>query len=462
MSKEDTKAMPVVALVGRPNVGKSTLFNRLLGERTAIVHDTPGVTRDRHYADTDRWGRDLMFIDTGGLEPSPDSDLFKSMRQQALIAVQEADVVLLVVDVRAGMTPMDEEVARLLRGTDTPVLLVCNKVEGFMQEDAALEFYALGMPELFTISAEHGTGVSQLMDEVLELLPPAPERDLEAEQAELETTDELRIAVVGRPNIGKSTLVNRMIGEDRHIVADMPGTTMDSVDSVWTDGERVWRFVDTAGVRRKSKVDAAFEGYAVSQAIRSIERCHVTLLMIDGAEGVTEQDARLARRVIDRGRCLVILVNKWDLVREDPDRNVRVVEDEMDRRLPHTQWAPVLYISALTGKGVHRILETIERIYEQFNKRLSTSETNRFLQLAVANHSVPQRHNRPVKLNYMTQVRVRPPTFVLFANTPEGVEESYKRYLVNRLRDAYGFEGTPIRIDIKRKRRPGEDYEEEV
>lgn len=449
--------VPVLALVGRPNVGKSTLFNRLVGERTAIVHDTPGVTRDRHYATTDRFGRELLLIDTGGLEPSTDTDLFRSMRTQALAAIEEADVIVFVVDTRAGMTPMDQEVARLLRTTNTPVLLACNKVEGFEQENAALEFYALGLPELFALSSEHGNGVGDLMDRVLELCPMAPDVP---EEDDLEVTDEVRIAVIGRPNIGKSTLVNRLIGQDRHIVADLPGTTMDSIDSVWSDGEKTWRFVDTAGVRRKSKIAEEFEGFAVSQAIRSIERCHVTLLMIDGEEGVTEQDARLARLVIDRGRCLVILVNKWDKVREDPDRNVKVVENEFDRRMPHTTWAPVLYISALTGKGVHRILESVERIYEQFNKRLSTSECNRFLELALANHSVPQRHNRPVRLNYMTQVRVRPPTFVIFTNTPDGVEESYKRYLKNRLRESYGFEGTPLRLQVKRKRRPGEEHEE--
>ena len=448
--------VPVIALVGRPNVGKSTLFNRLVGERKAIVHDTPGVTRDRHYATTDRFERELILIDTGGLEPESNTDLFRSMREQALAAIEEADVIIFVVDVRAGVTPMDSEVARLLRTTNTPVLLACNKVEGFEQENGALDFYSLGLPELFALSSEHGNGVGELMERVIELVPMAPDKP----EDDLEQTDELRIAVVGRPNIGKSTLVNRMIGKDRHIVADQPGTTMDAIDSVWSDGEKTWRFVDTAGIRRKSKISKDFEGFAVSQAIRSVERCHITLLMIDGEEGITEQDARLARVVIDRGRCLVILVNKWDKVREDPDRNVKVVENEFDRLMPHTKWAPVLYISALTGKGCHRILENVERIYEQFNKRLSTSECNRFLELAVTNHSVPQRYNRPVRLNYMTQVRVRPPTFVIFSNTPDGVEENYKRYLQNRLREQYGFEGTPLRLQIKRKRRPGEEHEE--
>jgi GTP-binding protein len=448
-------ALPVVAIVGRPNVGKSTLFNRLVGHRSAIVHDTPGITRDRHYDTTDRYGRQILVVDTGGLEPTADTDLFKAMRAQALTAVEEADVVLLVVDVRAGVTPMDAEVGRMLRGHNTPVLLVVNKVEGVAQEDASVDFYSMGMDEMFIISAEHGDHVTELVDRVLELLP---EEVVEEEEAD---PDELRVAILGRPNIGKSTLVNRLIGEERHIVCDMPGTTMDSVDSVVDIDGQTWRFVDTAGVRRKSRISTEFEGFAVSRAVHSIERCHITLLLIDGAEGVTEQDARLANLVVERGRALVVLINKWDLVREDPDRNVKVLEREMARRLPHVApWAPVVYISALTGKGTHRIVQAMLGVYEQFNKRLSTADCNRFLQHAVQTHSVPQRYHRPVRLNYMTQVRVRPPTFVVFSNTPEGVEESYKRYLVNRLRDNYGFEGTPLRLHFRKKRKPGEAKED--
>lgn len=446
-------SLPIVAIVGRPNVGKSTLVNRLVGERVAIVHDTPGITRDRHYAHTQRYtDQEILVVDTGGLEPHLDDDLFKQMRSQALIAVDESDAVIFVVDARAGITPMDEEVARLLRQTDRPVFVAVNKVESQEQQDAIYEFYSMGLNELHSISAEHGTGVAQLMEEVEKVLPESiPDEEVE---------NELRIAIIGRPNIGKSTLVNRLVGEDRHVVHDMPGTTMDPVDSVITAGERTYRFVDTAGVRRRSRIDTQFEGFAVSKAIRSVERCHISLLMIDGDEGVSEQDARLAKLVIERGRGLMLLFNKWDLVREDPDKNVKTVEDDLDRRMPHTTWAPVLYISALTGKGCHRILENVETIYEQFNKRLTTSECNRFLQLAIENHSVPQRHSRPVKLNYMTQVRVRPPQFVVWSNTPEGVDTSYKRYLVNRLREQYGFGGTPIKMEFRKKRRPWENEDE--
>jgi len=457
--------LPIVAIVGRPNVGKSTLFNRLVGERRAIVHDRPGVTRDRHYDTTERWGsRELVVIDTGGFEPDPEDDLFDTVRDQAMAAVEEADVVVFVSDVRAGVTPMDIEAARLLRAADRPVLLAVNKVEGRAQEAAVHEFYSLGVPELFPISAEHGVGVLDLMERVLELLPPASEGDAEVpDEGALDSPaasdadrPELRIAIIGRPNIGKSTLVNRLLGEDRHVVHDRPGTTMDAIDStVERDGRR-YLLVDTAGVRRRARVSDALEGFAVSRAIRSIERCHVTLLMIDGTLGPTEQDARLARLVVDRGRALIVLINKWDLVRKSEGgatAGAAAVREALARRLPHADWAPVLLISALTGRGVHRLFERIESVYASFDTRLSTSDCNRFLQHAVLAHSVPQRHHRPVRLNYMTQVRVRPPTFTVFCNTPEGVAEPYKRYLKNRLRGAFSFEGTPIRVQFKRKRR---------
>lgn len=446
-------SIPVIAIVGRPNVGKSTLVNRLVGDRVAIVHDTPGVTRDRHYASSDRYTeQEILVVDTGGLEPHLDDDLFKSMRDQALIAVEEADAVVLVVDSRAGMTPMDKEVARLLRGANRPVICAVNKVEGQEQQAAAYEFYGLGIEPLYLISAEHGGGVAEMMEHIESLLPPPVVEDVEDDS-------ELRVAIIGRPNIGKSTLVNHLIGEERHVVHDMPGTTMDSVDSLLEVGDRTYRLVDTAGVRRKSKIDTEFEGFAVSKSIRSVERCHVTLLMIDGAEGVTEQDARLAALVIERGRALVLLVNKWDLVREDEDRDIKVLENELDRRMPHTTWAPVVLISALTGKGTHKILEAVETVYEQFDRRMSTSECNKFLAASIENHSVPQRHNRPVRLNYMTQVRVRPPTFVIWSNTPEGVETTYKRYLINRMREVWGLKGTPVRLDFRKKRRPWDEPE---
>ena len=447
--------LPVVAIVGRPNVGKSTFFNRLIGERRAIVHDRPGVTRDRHYETTKRWGgREILLVDTGGLEPDPDTDLFKSMRVQALAAVEEADVVVLLVDGRAGVTPLDREVAELLRRSDRPVLLAVNKLDTGRQEHHVHDFHGLGLEDVFALSAEHGRGVGEIMDRVLELFP-VEEKDLEEE----EDTGEVRIAVIGRPNIGKSTLVNGLIGEDRHVVDDAPGTTMDAVDSALEHNGDRFLLVDTAGVRRRSRIDGDVEGFAVSRAVRSIERCHVTLLMVDGTEGPTEQDARLGALVVSRGRALVILVNKWDLVKQDEERHVGVVKDEFERKLPHLSWAPVLYISALTGKGTHRVLDEVRRVYAQFDTRISTADCNRFLESALATHSPPQKQSRPVRLNYMSQVRVRPPTFNIWCNTPEGVIDSYKRFLTNRLRDTYGFEGTPLRLFFLQKRRVGEGTE---
>ena len=450
--------LPVIAIVGRPNVGKSTLFNRLIGGRPAIVHDRPGITRDRHYETTDRWcDREILFIDTGGLEPEPDDDLFASMRVQSLAAAEEADLVLWMVDARAGMTPLDRQVADILRGSSRPVLLVVNKVDVASLEHDALEFHSLGMKEFFTISAEHSRGLAELMLRIAELLPMD---DGVEEVAPEDTSGEMRIAVIGRPNIGKSTLINRMVGEERHVVHDMPGTTMDAVDSPFEVEGRHYVLVDTAGVRKKRRISDQVEGFEVSRAIRAIERCHVSLLMIDGTLGVTDQDARLAAHVVTRGRALILLVNKWDLVKLDPERSSRDIKDEIQRKLPHAPWAPVLYLSALTGKGVHRILDEVHRVYENFDTRVSTAECNRFLAAAVEGHSPPQRHHRPVRLNYMTQVRVRPPTFMISCNTPEGVVPAYRRYLQNRLREFYGFEGTPIRIQFNKKRRPGKSHEE--
>lgn len=524
-------SLPVIAIVGRPNVGKSTLFNRLIGHRSAIVHNTPGVTRDRHYDITDRYGYSVMIVDTGGFEPHPEDQLFRNVRAQALAAVREADVVLFVVDSRAGLNPLDEEVGRVLRTVHSKVLLVINKVEGGQQRLDAAEFYALGFETLHLVSAEHDHGITDLMDEVYGLLGPGPvdedaededsgalpeddedyddaeDEDSEDEDSEDEPSedepseddvedadepdeddddddaldeewspeldeaeapgpsgkrrlapepDEIRIAVLGRPNVGKSTLVNRLLGEERQVVSDKPGTTMDAIDLPLETGGRKFVLVDTAGIRRKARIETDLEGFAISRSLRAIERCHVVLMVLDGEEGVSEQDARLLQVVLHRGRAVILLVNKWDLVRDDPERDVTVLEKELGHRMPHAPWAPVLYISAKSGKGVSRILPMVEDVFKSFNQRLTTAECNRFLRAAVLAHSVPQRHHRPVRINYMTQIRVRPPTFVLWCNVPEGVDEAYKRYLSNRLREAYGFKGTTLRLFFRRKRRPGE------
>ncbi|MFZ5480315.1 MAG: ribosome biogenesis GTPase Der [Myxococcota bacterium] len=441
--------LPVVAIVGRPNVGKSTLFNRLTGTRKALVHDRPGVTRDRNY-ETAAWlDKSYVLVDTGGFEPEPETSLFQQMRRQSEMAIEEADVVVLLVDRQAGITPADRQTADLIRKSGRPVVIAVNKCDTPGHDDEAAEFWELGFGELVPVSAEHGRGIYELMEAIVGHFPaeapPEPEEE-----------GEIRIAVLGRPNVGKSTLLNRLAGEERHVVHDAPGTTVDTIDSV-VEAEGVrFRLVDTAGIRRRARIEDRLETIAVSSAIRAIERCHVVMLVLDGAEGPTEQDAHLAALVAERGRALIVLVNKWDRVRDMEDRDVRTVEDEFSRKLPHVAHAPVLYISALTGKGTQKILTVAKDVFASFNQRVPTARLNEFLRASVAAYSPPQLHHHPVRLNYMTQVRVRPPTFTVFCNNPEGLKDQYDRYLQNRLREQFGFFGTPIKIQYRRKRRPGE------
>jgi GTP-binding protein len=451
--------LPIVAIVGRPNVGKSTLFNRLSGTRQALVDDRPGVTRDRQYTIAHDRGRDVILIDTGGFEPDPKDDLFAQVRLQAEAAIEEADVVLFVVDQQTGRTPADEKTAEILRkragrGQNAgKVLLIVNKCDSDQQEENSTDFWALGLGNMLCVSAEHGRGAYDLWDLIQNELPEDTGEQDEGDE------NEIRIAVIGKPNIGKSTLVNRLIGEDKHVVHDSPGTTMDSIDSVVESDGQTYRLIDTAGIRRRAKIEDKLEVFAATRAIRCIERCHVILLVLDATEPISHQDARLAALMADRGRGVLVLFNKWDEVKDDPERNVKVAKDERFMRLPHLYWAPELYISALTGKGCSRIFGEVQRIYKEFDKRIKTSELNNFLEAAIDAHSVPQKHNRPVRINYITQIRVRPPTFVVWANTPEGVKTAYRRYLENRLRDTYGFKGTPIRLHVRKKRRAGEPKE---
>lgn len=466
-------SLPVVAIVGRPNVGKSTLFNRLVGFRRAVVHDRPGVTRDRLYQEADLLGHPALLIDTGGLEPEPDTDLLEAMREQSLIALEEADVIVFLVDGRAGFTPPDADAADLLRRAGKPVVLAVNKVDGPRHEHMSAEFYTIGIEPLITVSAAHGRGVYELLEAVVERLPvetegPAvsgydedddedDEGTWEADPAESEAHDgPVRIAVLGRPNIGKSTLINQLLGEERHLVHDMPGTTMDPVDSAIEVDGRSYVLVDTAGVRKRARIHDALERWVSLRSIKSIERCHVNLLMIDALEGPTDQDAKLAALVADRGRALIVLINKWDLVRDQPDIDSRSIADSLQDRLSHATWAPHLFISAKTGKGVHHILPTVDRCFAEFNRRISTPRLNRFLEGALTAHTPPQRHHRPVRLYYVAQARVRPPTFTFFSNTPDGIGPTYRRYLANRLRDSFGFEGTPLRLHFKKRRKIGE------
>jgi GTP-binding protein len=457
--------LPVVAIVGRPNVGKSTLFNRLIGFKKAVVDDRPGVTRDRLYEEAEILGHRFMVMDTGGLEPAPDSDLLAAMRVQSLVAVEEADVIVFLVDARRGLTPADEEVADLLRRATKPVVLAVNKVDGQKHEELAADFWQLGFDTLHTISSAHGRGIYEMLEAVVAHLPELDDlgeedeltdEQLSGEFEAPEPVDAIRIAVIGRPNIGKSTLINRLLGVERHLVHDAPGTTMDPVDSVLETRDQRYVLVDTAGVRRKARIDDQLERFVSLRSIRAIERCHVSLLMMDATEGPTDQDARLAELVAARGRALILLLNKWDLVKTLEDVSARSTEDALRQRLPHAIWAPHLFISAKTGKGLHRILPTVNRVYECFDRRVPTAELNRFLEWAVIQHTPPQRYHRPVRLHYCTQARVRPPTFIFFSNTPEGIRAPYRRYLANRLRQEFDFEGTPLRMHFRRRRKLGE------
>ncbi|MCO4745413.1 MAG: ribosome biogenesis GTPase Der [Proteobacteria bacterium] len=475
--------LPVVAIVGRPNVGKSTLFNRIVGFQKALVHDRPGVTRDRLYERAEALGRSFLAIDTGGLEPMPETGLLQSMREQTLVAVEEADVILLVVDARGGITPADSEVVDMLRRSKKPVMLVVNKVDGPKHEELATEFWSLGFPEMFAISASHGRGMWELHERLNELLPEGEEEEVEvvapidlealedvaaaaaeagedAEDVEEDkrapAPNEIRIAVLGRPNIGKSTLVNTLLGHDRHLVHDMPGTTMDPVDSALeVDGER-YLLVDTAGVRRKARIDDVLERYVSLRSIKAIERCHISLLVIDGTIGPTDQDAKLAQLVRDRGRGLIVLINKWDLAKNNDEMHSSLMAEELERKMPHAAWAPHLFISAKTGKGTHRVLPMVKGVFNAFNRRIPTGRINKWLDRALVAHSPPQRHHHPVKIYYAAQARVRPPTLVFFCNTPEGIHETYQRYLEGRLRDHFALEGTPVRLHFRKRRKTEE------
>jgi GTP-binding protein len=451
-------ALPIVAIVGRPNVGKSTLFNRIIGFKKAIIDDTPGVTRDRNYEEADVFGHRFLLIDTGGIEPQSGTPLLEAMGRQVAVAIEEADVILFVVDGRAGQITSDSEVAEMLRRANKPVVLAVNKIDGAKHDLLENDFWSLGLDNLIGISAAHGRGVYDLLERVIDALPEAPEEVVDDLALIDDGLDEgmprpLLIAVIGRPNIGKSTLINHLLGAERHVVDNAPGTTMDPVDSALEIDGNKYVLVDTAGVRRRQKIDTQLERFVSMRSIRSIERAHVCLLVIDGIEGPTDQDSKLAHLVEVRGRALIVLINKWDLAADLEDVNSRAIEDEMEKQLQHVSWAPHLFISAKTGKGVHRILPLVEKVGEQFTRRIPTSQLNRFLERTIANHTPPQKNNRPVRLYYATQHRVRPPTITFFANNADGVVSDYRRYISNRLRTEFGFEGTPLRIAYKARRR---------
>jgi GTP-binding protein len=445
---------PLIAIVGRPNVGKSTLYNRLIGGRPALVHDTPHLTRDRRYGELDYDGRLLRLVDTGGLDPDAAKEVLGAgVHRQARAALGEADAVILVVDARAGTTPLDREVAAMLRTTGLPVVVAANKVDGPKQEILTAELYDLGLGEVYGVSATHGRGVEELMDAVVELLPPAPEPAEPEPEPEPEPRpdddDRIRVALIGKPNAGKSSLLNRLVGSERALVHDMPGTTTDPVDCEVEIGGRKLVLVDTAGIRRRSRVDGDTEKLSVTLALGQIRRADVVVLVVDGSLGPTEQDARLAGVAVDEGKALVIALNKADLLRSRAETGD--LRDKAAGDLRFVDYAPVVLLSALVGDGVGDLLDAIDRVDEQHKRRITTSELNRFFVEVCEVKPPPVHRGRSVTIHYLTQGRVRPPTFLLFANKPRGIGESYRRFVSNQLRQRYGFEGTPLRIVIKAK-----------
>lgn len=444
---------PIVAIVGRPNVGKSTLFNRLVGERRAIVLDTPGVTRDRNYGDAEWLGNHFTVIDTGGFDPDVSEGIPAHMREQALMAVEQADVVILLCDARDGLLPADREVAGILRrSVPDKVIYVANKIDGSKQDGLSAEFYELGAEVVHAVSAEHARGIGDLLDAVLEKLPvPPPEAEDD------DAGGVTRVALVGRPNVGKSTLANRLLGEERMIVSDIPGTTRDAIDARLDVGGREYLLIDTAGLRRKRGIRrGSSEGFSVMRTLRALDRCHVAIVMLDAAEGVTDQDARIVGLANEKGRAVVLAVNKWDAIEKDAKSAQRFTE-QMHLKLPFATWAPGLYMSGLTGQRVHKLMSMVDAVREAHLFRCATGPLNRWLERALERHQPPVVRGRRIRLYYATQVRNAPPTVVLSCNDPDGIHFSYQRFLQNQFRETFPVEGTPIRLVFRGKTNPYTD-----
>ncbi len=435
-------ARPIVAIVGRPNVGKSTLFNRIIGERLAIVEDRPGVTRDRIYG-TGEWnGKPFSIIDTGGIEIFEEDELLKQVRAQAELAVEEADVILYVADGKAGLTPADETICQMLFRSNKPVVLAVNKMDNPARTDDIFEFYSLGIGEPIAVSGTHGIGVGDVLDEIVSKLPEKVEDQYDE--------DVIRIALIGRPNVGKSSLVNAILGEERVIVSTIAGTTRDAIDTPFErDGQR-YVLIDTAGIRKRGKVYEATEKYSVMRAMQAIERADVALIVINGEEGIIEQDKHIAGYAHEAGRAAIFVVNKWDAVEKD-DKTLHKFTETIRDHFLFMSYAPVLFVSAHTKQRLHKLLPLITQVAEQHSMRVPTNVLNDIVADAVAVNPPPTDKGRRLRINYITQVAVKPPTFVLFVNDPELMHFSYERYLENRIRTAFPFEGTPVRMFTRRK-----------
>ena len=432
---------PIIGIVGRPNVGKSTFFNRLIGYRKAITEDIPGVTRDRNYGEFEHGGKSFVVVDTGGFEPEGTGKITSLVKEHIYLAVEESSMIIFLLDAKDGLLPEDREIAALLRRFDKPVFYVVNKVDSQKREAETADFYRLGVEKIYSVSAAHGLGIGDLLDDIALQAVAEPEGQA-MEQG-------IKIAIVGRPNTGKSSIVNRLLGSERMIVSDAPGTTRDAIDSVVTYEDRTFTVIDTAGLRKKSRISLKVEEYSVVSALRSVERADVVNLVIDGEEGVGHQDATIAHLVVSTGKGIGIVVNKRDLMD-------RTVSEEQYRkavreRLPHADFAPVIFTSAKTGEHIEEVLRVDTAIYGQLTKRIPTPKLNRAFEEFFQRVSLPTVEGKQVKILYVSQPRSMPPTFILFANYPDRVPEHYKRYLVNSLREKYGFRGAPIRLIFRKK-----------
>jgi len=438
--------LPIIAIVGRPNVGKSTLFNRLIGKKEAIVYDQPGVTRDRHYANTDWCGIPYRLMDTGGFEASPESTLFQQMKKQTELAIEEASVILFIVDGRVGIQPDDQAIVKSLRRTKKKVFLLVNKIDHAQHELDFHEFYRFGFSEIFPISAEHGRGVAEMLDALMPLisLPAEPEEKKEV----------MKVTIIGRPNVGKSTLLNRLFGAPRAVVHDAPGTTRDPLDVELTWEGKNYCFVDTAGIRRKSHAEGKIEKVSVVKTFEQIRRSDLVLLLLDAEVGVTAQDGKVAEEGLGRGRPLLILINKWDLLKKS---DWPAFEKKLRLKLGSLDFVSLIPISAKNGYGLSKLFQQMDEVYAQYQKRVSTAELNRVFREAIEKHPPPIVSGKSIKLLFMTQVKSKPPRFVVVSNHPQLVPEAYRRYLMRCIRQAFGFQGTPIFIDFNARRSKNTD-----
>ena len=434
---------PIVAIVGRPNVGKSTLFNKLAGKRISIVEDTPGVTRDRIYAEAEWLKYNFTMIDTGGIEPDSEDIILSQMRRQAQIAIETAHVIIFLVDGKSGLAPADYEVAQMLRKSNKPVVLVVNKVDRAIEEDNAYEFYNLGIGEPITISASQALGLGDMLDRVVEYFDEIIEEE--------ENDEYVKIAFVGRPNVGKSSLVNKLLGEDRNIVSDIPGTTRDAIDSYLETEEGKFILIDTAGIRRRSKVKDEIEKYSVIRTYTAIERADLCILMIDAEEGISEQDKKIIGYAHDMSKAIMVIVNKWDLIEKETNTMNKFKKD-LQTELSFMQYAPYLFISALTGQRVQKVLELAKHCYDNYNKRIKTGVLNDVVGKAIMMKEPPVVGTTRLKVFYVTQTGVKPPTFVFFVNNPQALHFSYERYIENQLRDSFDFEGTGIKMEFRERK----------